>query len=173
MSYLVWSCGSATDAEDLFQEVCLSLHGNWEKVSEMDRPDAWAIRVAHNRSVNRFKRRAAERRAMQERRTDAEATPQAGADDAPSVAGRLDAPAAALHRQELELAVRKALVSLPVHQREAVSQKIHGGLSWLEIGRNLGVSDDTAARLFARGLRKLAPLLKGFWHTPDAGRTTT
>ncbi|MGE0431621.1 MAG: RNA polymerase sigma factor [Planctomycetota bacterium] len=148
MNYLVWSCRSGSDAEDLFQEVCITLHDHWHDVKQMDRPEAWVIRVAHNRAANRFKRRDAERRALDVRRRDhSEDTPPTDA---------------ATHSRELGAAVRSALEALPDDQREAVAQKIWGNCTWIEIGETLGVSDDTAARLFARGLRQLAPMLKGF-----------
>jgi RNA polymerase sigma-70 factor (ECF subfamily) len=66
-----------------------------------------------------------------------------------------------LEGEETRRLVQEALQTLPEDQREAVSLKVWGDMSWLEIGRMLGVSDDTASRLFARGLKAIAPMLKG------------
>jgi RNA polymerase sigma-70 factor, ECF subfamily len=66
-----------------------------------------------------------------------------------------------LRNEETRRLVQAALQTLPEDQREAVSLKVWGGMSWIEIGRMLEVSDDTASRLFARGLKAIAPMLKG------------
>lgn len=148
MGYLYHACRDRTAAEDLYQEVTLRLHREWRGGGRPDRPDAWAFRVAHNLSVNRFKRRDAERRAL---RVVGDRPPGTG-----------DAPAEAAGRRELSEGVRRALDGLPEDQRQAVCLKIWGERTWVEIGHLLGTSDDAAARLFARGLRSLAPQLEGF-----------
>lgn len=147
VSYLAYSCGARVDAEDLFQEVCLKLHREWDTVSRMDRPESWVFRVAHNATVNHFRRREIERRALRTVREGVSEAVPAGTDEGDD---------------EVRAAIGRALASLPPEQREAVCLKIWGGRSWTEIGDALGVSDDTAARLFARGLRAIAPMLKGF-----------
>jgi RNA polymerase sigma-70 factor (ECF subfamily) len=146
MGYLTFVTSNPEDAEDLFQEVCFVLHASWKEVSRMSRPDAWLFRVAHNRTVNRIKRRDAERRALTRR-------------DPP---GPRLAPNGEAEQGELTAAVEHAMAGLPVEQREALSLKIWGEGSWVEIGKTLGVSEDTAARLFARGLNALAPELRRF-----------
>lgn len=145
-SYLRYTTGSAADAEDLFQEVCLKLHNDWPAVAAREKPEAWVFTVAHNLAVNRFKRRDTERRAF--KLVAGEARTGDGSD-------------AAARKREAEVAVENALHELPPDQREAVCQKIWGECSWVEIAANLGVSEDTAARLFARGLKALGPKLQG------------
>ncbi|MCC6574065.1 MAG: RNA polymerase sigma factor [Planctomycetes bacterium] len=146
ISYLRYTTGSASDAEDLFQEVCIKLHGDWSTVARHDKPNAWVFRVAHNLAVNRFKRKDTERRAFKIVAEDAR--PAGGSD-------------AAAQAEERARAVAAALAELPQDQREAVCQKVWGDCSWVEIAGNLGVSEDTAARLFARGLKALGPKLAG------------
>lgn len=147
ISYLRYASGSSTDAEDLFQDVCIKLHRDWDTVSQMERPDSWVFRVAHNLVVNRFRRKDVERRGLKLVSKD-EVTH--------------DGPDNSAGDEEVGQAVQKALSTLPDDQREAVCQKIWGESSWVEIGKALGVSDDTAARLFARGINAITPLLKGF-----------
>jgi RNA polymerase sigma-70 factor (ECF subfamily) len=143
-SYLRYAARGADDADDVFQDVCVAAYRNWTKVRGLERPSAWAVRVARNLLINRAKHRAVELRAQ----------PLLPAGAAPAA----DRPA---DERELRDAVAAALASLPEQEREAVSMKVWGDLNWREIGEALGVSDDTAARLFARGLRVLAPRLQG------------
>lgn len=146
VSYLRYSTGSAADAEDLFQEVCIKLHGQWATVVRADKPEAWVFRVAHNLAVNRFKRRDTERRAF--KLVAGDVRPEAPSDDASQ-------------QREKTRAIEAALGELPPDQREAVCQKIWGECSWVDIAKTLGVSEDTAARLFARGLKALGTKLAG------------
>lgn len=142
MAYLWNACGNRADAEDLFQEVCLALH---QEGSGAERPEAWAFRVAHNRAVNFVKRRIVERKGLQ------------------VVVGRSAGAAVTapeVEREERNERVRSALACLPVDEREAVALKIWGEATWVEIGQTMGISEDAAARLFARGIRAVTPLLK-------------
>lgn len=143
VSYLRFTTGSAAEAEDLFQETMLKIHQDWPNVVKKDRPEAWVFTVARNMAMNRLKRMGIERRALGEIAED------------PSP--RVPRP---VEKEEARTIVRHALATLPEDQREAVSLKIWGECTWVEIGRALGVSDDTAARLFARGLKAIAPQLK-------------
>jgi RNA polymerase sigma-70 factor (ECF subfamily) len=140
MSYLRYTCGNFTDAEDLFQDVCLAAHREWKSVRVLEKPEGWMFKVAHNMAANRFKRRDTERRVLQLHEAEAQVHSPHG-------------------REETERAVSDALATLPEDQRQAVCQKIWGECSWVEIAQNLGVSEDTAARLFARGLKAIAPRL--------------
>jgi len=138
ISYLRYSLAAGADAEDLFQEVCLRLHRHWESVSRAQSPRAWVFRVAHNLAVNRLKRRATERKALAHLK-------------------RYTPP-----EHETIAAVESAVQELPPDPRQAVCLKIWGGCSWVEIARAMEISEDKAARLFAHGLRELAPKLKDF-----------
>ncbi|MBZ0135556.1 MAG: sigma-70 family RNA polymerase sigma factor [Planctomycetes bacterium] len=143
ISYLRFSLRDHTEAEDLFQETLLRAHGEWDRLAEMDRPDAWLFRVARNLMINRSKRRQTERRALNEKVHESAVNNASPAE-----------------RNELRRAVQAALNDLPQDQREAVSLKVWGECTWVEIGVTLGVSEDTASRLFSRGLKAIAPHLK-------------
>lgn len=144
-SYLRYATKGTSDADDVFQEVCLAAHRAWPRVRGLERPSAWAVKVARNLLVNRAKRRAIELRAL----------PRASEGAAPPA----DRP---VREGEVRAAVAAALAGLPDDEREAVCLKIWGELTWREIGETLGVSDDAAARLCARALRTLAPRLREF-----------
>lgn len=143
VSYLRYTTGSMDEAEDLYQEAMLRAHRDWKRVAVMEKPESWVFRVARNLALNQMKRRAIERKAVQER---SQGSPESA-----------ESPA---ETNETRRAVQAALQTLPDDQREAVCLKVWGEFSWVQIARELGVSDDTACRLFARGLKAIAPQLK-------------
>lgn len=144
MSYLSYSLRNHTEAEDLFQDTMIRAHGDWDRVQTMERPEAWVFRVARNLMINRKKRKQTERKVL------AATTPEQEPGAISSV-----------ERNEIRKEVQGALADLPEDQREAVCMKVWGQCTWVEIGSALGTSEDTAARLFARGLKAIAPRLKG------------
>ena len=75
--------GAIHEAQDLAQETLLRAWRNWDRVSKLDNPDAWARRVLHNLSVSRWRRLRVARSA---------ALPRAEPSDPP--VGHLDVAAA-------------------------------------------------------------------------------
>ncbi|MCA8918368.1 MAG: sigma-70 family RNA polymerase sigma factor [Planctomycetes bacterium] len=143
VSYLCYLLGHTGEGEELFQETLLRAHREWKQVKAMENPEAWVFRVARNLAMNQLKRRSVERRALKLRPEPDDVAPQTPAEG-----------------EETRAAVQSALETLPLDQREAVCLKVWGECSWVQIGQTLGVSEDTAARLFARGLQAIAPRLK-------------
>jgi RNA polymerase sigma-70 factor (ECF subfamily) len=147
ISYLAYRLGDRSEAEDLFQEACMRLVRAWPRVRTLEKPRSWVMRVAHNLVVDRLRRRSVEWKGLQ----------------VASKAERMSAPPSLpVQEQERYDAIQSALAELPEDQNEAVCQRIWGGMTWLEIGELLGVSDDTAARLFVRGVKTLGPKLTAF-----------
>lgn len=64
VAFVLALSGSRTAAEDLAQEALMVAHAQWERVSVMDRPDAWVRRVASNMAVSHYRRRMAELKAV-------------------------------------------------------------------------------------------------------------
>ena len=145
-AYLYYAGAGREDMEDLVQETCLKAHLHWGELAGHPEPAAWVLLVARNLLRNRRKRVELERRAVEARKPEAH---------------RVD-PRDPVERAELSAAIQEALAALPEAHREAVLGKIWGGLTWAQIGTHLGVSEDTAARLFARGLRALRPKIGRF-----------
>lgn len=56
-------CGSLPTAEDLAQETLARVCKDWQRISRMDAPGAYAHRIAINLAMSRFRRRQAEQRA--------------------------------------------------------------------------------------------------------------
>jgi DNA-directed RNA polymerase specialized sigma24 family protein len=56
--------GNGRAAEDLAQEAFLAAYRNWSRVGSYEDPAAWVRRVVSNQAVSRFRRIAAETRAL-------------------------------------------------------------------------------------------------------------
>ena len=145
--YLNFACASTTDAEDVFQEVCLAAHRHWKRLRTARSPWSWLVRTAHNAVVNRWKRLSIERKALKDPRV-------VRGDSTDDNAQRLDA--------ELSDAIRKALDSLDCEERLAVCLKVWAQSSWVEIAEWLNTSPDTAARRCATGLKRMKHALRDF-----------
>lgn len=61
---LVLHTGDPGVAQELAQDAMARLVEHWPKVQRMDNPQAWLTRVALNLAASRYRRRAAERRAL-------------------------------------------------------------------------------------------------------------
>ncbi|MDZ7679373.1 MAG: sigma-70 family RNA polymerase sigma factor [Acidimicrobiales bacterium] len=56
-------CGSRPVAEELAQDAFTAVYRDWQRVSRLDRPDAWVRRVASNAAISVLRRRDREKRA--------------------------------------------------------------------------------------------------------------
>src|SRR5262245_14767499 len=135
------------EAEDVAQEAMLKL---WQGGAGLDigaggaRP--WLRRVATNLCIDRIR---------SGRRTEV-------TDEVP------DQPVAAnqlvkLAEGELAVRVDAALQGLPERQRQALVLFHYEGLSQIEVGRVLGVSDEAVESLLSRARRALRGALKDEW----------
>jgi RNA polymerase sigma-70 factor (ECF subfamily) len=77
------------------------------------------------------------------------------------------APADALAAERERAALRRALESLPPRQREVVRLRIYGELSYAEIARRVGSTENAAKVNFHHAVKRLRRLLAG----SDAGST--
>ena len=76
----------------------------------------------------------------------------------------------ALDERDLAARVTSALAALPDRQRQALTLFHYEGLSQIEVGRMLDVSDEAVESLLARARRALKANLKDDWQAllPDA-----
>ncbi len=139
-----------TEAEDIAQEAMLRL---WRGAAGFDlaalgtggvRP--WLRRVVSNLCIDRIR---------VSRRTDV-------TDEVPE---QVDQPTQVLGLTDAELAARvdQALQRLPERQRLALTLFHYQGLSQIEVGEALGVSDEAVESLLARARRSLKADLKDDW----------
>ncbi|MBW3618689.1 MAG: SigE family RNA polymerase sigma factor [Actinobacteria bacterium] len=141
-------CGDRDLAEELAQETLVRVCRDWEQVSRMAAPGAWAHRVAINLANSHFRRRGAARRAF--------AKVQADALDA-----HLDPDTAA------GVAVRRAIARLNPKQRSVVVLRYYADLPLQDIADSLGLSLSAVKSLHHRATKALQSALGE--HTPGPG----
>jgi RNA polymerase sigma factor (sigma-70 family) len=135
------------EAEDVAQEAFVRL---WQSAADIELGPAgarpWLRRVASNLCIDRI--RAG-------RRTDV-------TDELPE---QEVAPDQLLHLEHADVGARvaAALRALPERQRLALTLFHYEGLSQVEVGEVLGVSDEAVESLLARARRAVRALLKDEW----------
>lgn len=140
--------------EDLYQKAFLNLHKARDRYDPRMQFRPWFFTIAYNLYRDELKRRSA---AREDSREDLESSP------APVEV----APESAALGSEAARKVREAVTALPEVQREVIELSRFEGLSYAEIGRVTGRTENAvkqAAHRALEGLRKkLAPL---FVETP-------
>jgi RNA polymerase sigma factor (sigma-70 family) len=134
--------GSTAVAEEVAQEALFVAHRRWAMVTQLDRPDLWVRRVAANRCISIWRRRAVEHRANQRYERTVRAAP------AQRQPGGAD--------EEIWAAVRQ----LPRRQAAAVTLHYLDQLSTTEIAEVLGCSPSTVQTHLARGRAALRSRLE-------------
>ena len=128
--------GRAEDAEDVVQEVFVSLVRGRRKLADVDDLAGYVF-TAMKRSAFR----AVERRSRQPTTSE----------HIESLCVELEPVAGNERSQELE----RALANLPVEQRQVVALKIDAGLTFEQIGKVMQLSPNTAASRYRYALEKL------------------
>jgi len=145
--------GSAAEAEDVVQEVFLTL---WTRARtfEVARGSAfaWAVTLARHRAIDRVRQR--NRRSELLGQTTVE---EAGTQPAPAGPDS----AAALLAREHAGAVRSAVASLPPEQRRALELAFFDGLTQQEISASLRQPLGTVKARIRRGLLRLREIIGG------------
>jgi RNA polymerase sigma-70 factor (ECF subfamily) len=135
------------EADDIAQEALLRL---WQQAPQLQLAEhgarPWLRRVASNLCIDRI--RAG-------RRTDV-------TDEVPEQAVPAD-QLTGLVQQDLATRVDAALRTLPERQRQALTLFQYEGLSQIEIGEILGISDEAVESLLARARRTLRQVLQDDW----------
>jgi RNA polymerase sigma-70 factor (ECF subfamily) len=127
-------CGDSAMAEELAQETLVRVWERWPKVSTMSSPAGWAWTVALNLARSRYRRRAAERRALDRLRpADQQRDPDAA-----------DA-----------LAVRQLVAALPDRQRRALVLRYFADLSVRDAAASMGCAEGTVKALTSQAIATL------------------
>lgn len=143
------------EAEDVVQEALLRL---WRNAATLElgpyglRP--WLRRVVANLCIDRIRNR---------QHVDV-------TDELPEVA-EAATQHASLEASEANARIEQALQALPDRQRTALTLFHFEGLSQIEVGKMLGISDEAVESLLARARRTLKVALKDEWRAllPSAG----
>lgn len=132
-------CGNAELAEDLTQETLLRVWKHWQSVSDMERPDRWALRVAFNLAKSGWRRRRIER-----------TIDSARAHEEPLRVDTTDA-----------IVVRAAVAMLPPRQRAAIVVRYFNDLSVADAAMVLGCAEGTVRALTHQAVANLRVNLAG------------
>jgi len=151
--------GSATDAEDLTQEVFLKVYGN---LSAFDLArgsfQTWITTMTRNMLVDHF------RRSRAQRSTDSMDSGWDGNGDEMPLAQRLADSAPSQHdravQKEIEKMVQEALTKISPELREAVILRDLQDLDYKEIAQVLHIPEGTVKSRISRGRAELARLLE-------------
>lgn len=143
------------EAEDVVQEVFLRALARSRWWFGLRNPAGYLYRAARNEALSRLRKRTVRARAAAELIYSAElfATIE-GSQESAEEAARVNA----------------ALLSLPVEQREVVVLKVYQNMTFKEIARVTGASQNTAASRYRYALAKLKEILEeeeAMTHGPD------
>ncbi|MEM7141035.1 MAG: sigma-70 family RNA polymerase sigma factor [Actinomycetota bacterium] len=122
-------------AEELTQEAFVRVCRDWSKVSRLDRPGAWAHKVAINLARSRFRRRGSRRRAEARLRAGAVAPEQPATADA--------------------IAVRDAVAQLDDDDRAVVVLRFFADLPVADTADALGIPSGTVKTRTRRAVASL------------------
>lgn len=146
--YLVRQCGSAGTADELFQDVWMSVIRVRASYAPTAKFATWLYRIAHNRLIDHW--RASGHAEL--------VTAGADDDDDPlaAIAGpRANEPDARAGAREIGARLRTAVSALPAAQREAFLLHQEGGLELAEIATLTGVGVETVKSRVRYALAKL------------------
>ena len=131
---------SSADAEDITAQVFVNAYQAYGRFEARNQtPAAWLFRIARNATLDHF--RAFNRR--ERLRRTVEHQPVAEEDPAGMAEERIQYQGLLAHVAEL-----------PERQRDAISLR-HSGLSFDEVGKLMGCSEDAAKMLYHRALKSL------------------
>ncbi len=130
--------GEAGLAEEAVQEALIRAASRWEQVRGMEAPGGWVYRVAVNQATSTLRRRKLERRLRARLATE-------DVHHDPDTA--------------VQLAVREAVSSLPVGQRDAVACVDLLGMTTAQAADHLNRSVDAVRGLLERGRAQVRELL--------------
>ncbi len=136
-------------AEELVQDLFLSLWARREQLSAIESFRTYLFRAMRNRALNHLRRKRLERKWEQENYLPAE----------PATPGRTDDETTG---KEVAIAMDRAIAKLPPRCREVFLLSREGGLTYTQIGVSLGISVKTVETQMGRALKSLRLALEPF-----------
>ena len=140
-------------AEELVQDVMLELWRRRETLAADGSAQAYLFQATRNRVLNHLRHLKIEQRSEPEVRGESASTPHADA---------------ALAHQELDVAIQRAIESLPDRCREVFELSRVHGLKYAEIAQSLGISIKTVEAQMGKALRTLRERLAA-WLPDESG----
>ncbi len=159
--FITRQCRVRERAEEIFQDVWMSLIQATERYRVEAQFRTWLYTVAHNRLMDYFRGNArAEAVLFEGVNTDDESGERAATIE--GVANRTEEPMVQAESRQQGAAILKLLESLPAPQREAFLLYEEGGLSVEEIAQATGVSFEAAKSRLRYAVAKLREGLAEF-----------
>jgi RNA polymerase sigma-70 factor (ECF subfamily) len=152
--------GSPAEAEDIAQEVFVTVFKSIDSYRGEARLSTWILRIAANHSKNRIKYLARRRTSGQELRDGSDATEMADEGKAPAQA-HFAAPDVMLEAAETERIMQAAIAQLDEEQRLLVVLRDVEELSYDEIVEVTGLPEGTVKSRLHRARMALKDLLEG------------
>ena len=152
--------GSPSEAEDIAQEVFVTVFKSIESYRGEAKLSTWILRIAANHSKNRIKYLARRRTTGQELRDGSDATEFADEGKAP-VQAHFDAPDVVLEAAETERIMQEAIANLDEEQRLLVVLRDVEELAYDEIVEITGLPEGTVKSRLHRARMALKELLEG------------
>ena len=152
--------GSPSEAEDLAQEVFVTVFKSIESYRGEAKLSTWILRIAANHSKNRIKYLSRRRTSGQELRDGTDATETADEGKAPAQA-HFAAPDVMLEAAETERIMQAAIAQLDEEQRLLVVLRDVEELSYEEIVEITGLPEGTVKSRLHRARMALKDLLEG------------
>ncbi len=146
--YLMRMLGDRTRAEDALQETVLKALRALPAWKPEGSFEGWLFAIARNCAMDLLRERRVVSLDGEDRPGDA-------------VAGEGESPADRVDRSILAERLREAMAGLPREQREVVSMRMYGGLSFKEIARASGCSINTALGRMRYALLNLKKAMAG------------
>lgn len=159
LGFIRRSVADAAEAEDILQETLYELVLAYRLMRPVEQVGAWLMRVARNRIIDRFRRKAL-RQVADGVAGEAEAGGSALADLLP--AGGADPQTAAM-RAVLLAEIEAALAELPAEQREVFVAHELEGVSFRELAARSGLSINTLLARKHYATRFLRERLQAVW----------
>lgn len=156
--YLLRQCRNAAEAQELFQEVWLSIIRARKRYEVRARFRTYLYHLARNRLIDHYRRRA--HNPISGQLVDSLDPETADGESGGALAVDAPAPEEALHGKRLGERLLQALAALPAVQREAFLLREEAGLSLEEIGELTGVGTETAKSRLRYALTKLRRVLE-------------
>jgi len=152
--------GSPSEAEDIAQEVFVTVFKSIESYRGEAKLSTWILRIAANHSKNRIKYLARRRTSGQELRDGTDATEMADEGTAPAQA-HFDAPDVVLEAAETERLMQAAIAKLDEEQRLLVILRDVEEMSYDEIVEITGLPEGTVKSRLHRARMALKDMLEG------------
>jgi RNA polymerase sigma-70 factor (ECF subfamily) len=154
--YLLRHCASAAIADELFQDVWMSVIRARATYAPSARFATWLYTLAHHRIVDHW------RASGQSTTVSADDDESVSAAVASLAASRIDEPEMQAGNREVAAHLRAALAALPPLQRDAFLLQHESGLSLAEIADMTGVGVETVKSRLRYAVAKLRTALTAF-----------